>query len=216
MNYSSVESAISNIQQSTIDRYSAYWNTIVPFTLREHKERWWFAFLSIRSGWKANKDAFAMLAREKWDSRDELEALLHKSRIGLVDRRCRAIWEFNQKFDADPDRFLYNRRRDMRDVRDELCKELYGIGMAKVAFSFEMCYPALCKVVCIDTHIMQMYGVDPKKGLNNRDYRKVENHWLNVCADVGYPSAIARHILWDRRQGKRSNRYWTHVLELQA
>ena len=97
--------------------------------------------------------------------------------------------------------------------RNRLVKKFFGIGLAKVSFAMEMCYPLYCGVVCLDTHILQMYGVDPRKGCGRAVYEEMEAHWIKICLDKGYPSAITRHILWDKIQNKRNTRYWSHVLE---
>ena len=213
MNFADVEKSIKRIPRSTVQRYSDYWAGIKPVSLVEHKRRWWFAFLSIRSQWKANKNTYALLARNRWESKDALEGLLHQGRIGLVDRRSRAIWEFTQAFDACPGDFMHTSGEDWSAFRKRLVKRLYGVGIAKVSFSFEMCWPMESRTVCIDTHIMQMYGVCPKKGINQSEYHAAEGHWLDTCESKGYAPAIARHILWDKRQNKRNTRYWSHVLE---
>jgi len=213
MSIITVEKKIRQIPQSTVDRYSSYWFELRPKNIVDKWRRWLFAFVSIRAQWKANKEAYSLLANEDWKTRNELSDLLHKSRIGLVPMREKAIWEFKNSIEKD-DHIIQPKFEDTwQSWRNRLVKQFYGIGLAKVSFAMEMCYPLECGVVCLDTHILQMYGIDPRKGCGKQKYQEMENHWIDTCLDMGYPSAMARHILWDKIQKKRNTRYWSHVLE---
>ena len=213
LDFGNVEQKINSIRQSTVDRYCDYWYGIEPRNTEDKWRRWLFAFVSIRAQWKANKESYRMLAGENWQTKDELSKILHDSRIGLVPMRERAIWEFTQEVKKDKSVIEPELDDTWQTWRNRLVKKFFGIGLAKVSFAMEMCYPLYCGVVCLDTHILQMYGVDPRKGCGKALYEEMEAHWLKICLDKGYPSAITRHILWDKIQNKRNTRYWSHVLE---
>lgn len=208
----SIFNTIASVSPSTVKRYSTYWEDIKPQSFRDKWKRWVFAFCSIRTGWKTNKQTYHILVKHEWQSVSELRQLLEKSKIGIYDNRTKGIWEFTQKIKENPS-LLYVDGEDWKVKRDNLVKEFYGIGIAKVSFALEMCYPLDCGVVCLDTHCLKMFGHDPKKGVADSKYKEYEGQWLKACQTLGYPSAIVRHILWDRLQKKRNTRYWSHVLE---
>ena len=213
MNYKTVEEKIRTIPESTVNRYESYWFELRPRNDIDKLNRWLFAFVSIRAQWKANKEAYMLLANEIWETKNELNNILDKSRIGLVSMREKAIWEFREALKRDKSIIQPQYEDNWQSWRNRLVKQFYGIGLAKVSFSMEMCYPLECGVVCLDTHMLRMYGVDPKKGCSKQKYEEIERHWVDICMDMGYPSAMVRHILWDKIQNKRSTRYWSHVFE---
>lgn len=203
---------IAQVRPCEVRKYVKYWETIRPTTWHEKWKRWIFAFCSIRAGWNTNKETYRELVNTPWTSPEELLALLKHTRIGIYEHRAKGIWEFTDEVICNPTVMDIDHSQDWASQRDKLVKRFYGIGLAKVAFSLEMCYPTECRVVCIDTHIAQMFGIDPNK-ISDKQYRECERQWLKACDTLGYPSPIVRHILWDKKQGKKNTRYWSHVLE---
>lgn len=204
---------ISEVSPSTVDRYVKYWEDIRPTTWHEKWKRWIFAFCSIRAGWKTNKNTYKALVNIPWTSPSELRELLEKCKIGIYDNRTKGIWDFTDDILYDPKVLDIDPSQDWVVQRDKLVKRFHGIGLAKVAFALEMCYPTECKVVCLDTHCLRMFGIDGKKGVTDSMYKACEKQWIKACETLGYPSPIVRHILWDKLQGKKNTRYWSHVLE---
>ena len=200
---------IATIQPQTVQRYTDYWETIRPRTWHEKWKRWVFAFCSIRTGWKTNKQTYKLLVDNPWATREQLRDLLEKSKIGIYEKRTKGIWGFTEAILDNPD--ILNAQPNVEE-RDKLVKKFYGIGITKVAFSLEMCYPTECKVVCLDSHCCSMFGLDSNK-ISESQYKECERQWVKSCETMGYPSAIVRHILWDKIQKKRNTRYWSHVLE---
>ena len=176
LDFGNVEQKINSIRQSTIDRYCDYWHGIEPRNTEDKWRRWLFAFVSIRAQWKANKESYRMLAGENWQTKDELSFILHKSRIGLVPMRERAIWEFTQEVKKDRSIIEPHFDDTWQTWRNRLVKKFFGIGLAKVSFAMEMCYPMYCGVVCLDTHILKMYGVDPQVRVAARLYMRKWKH----------------------------------------
>lgn len=209
-----VERKISEIDPGEVTAYNQYWRSIQPTSLDERWQRWLFAALSIRAGWKSNREAYLSLRHGFWPTEDQLLQELLATKIGLAAMRTKAIWRLKKLLRADP-RFFAKPQPDKpwTDWREARLAEIYGIGRAKVSFALEMCFPTECRVVCLDTHIQQLYGLSPNSALSRGFYEEIESHWLEVCRAMSYPPAIVRHILWDRRQGKTDTRYWSDVFE---
>jgi len=169
--------------------------------------------LSIRSSWQSNRSAYQQLSSAGWRSNNELADRLIATRIGLTTMRTNAIWRLTELLGSTPAFFESPDVASWGDWRKTLLSRLIGIGRAKVSFALEMCFPAACRVICIDTHIQQLYGLAAGGSLNERTYDQLESHWLRTCATMGYPPAIVRHILWDARQGQVNTRYWSDVFE---
>lgn len=203
---------IASVSPSTVQRYVNYWESIRPTTWHEKWKRWVFAFCSIRAGWETNKNTYRALVRNVWPDVESLRAILEKCRIGIYENRTRGIWEFTNEVVDNPEVLNIDVKHDWVEQRNKLVKKFHGIGLAKVAFSLEMCYPTECRVVCLDTHILQMFGLNPNK-VTDKQYFECERQWLKACNTLGYPPAIVRHILWDKKQGKKNTRYWSYVLE---
>lgn len=89
--------------------------------------------------------------------------------------------------------------------------------MAKVSFVLEMTLPLNSDVVCLDTHILSLYGrSDPKNTPNPPEYHRIEDHWCRTCDRLGLSPVMARHHYWDSIRGECSTAYWSHVFEKQC
>ena len=75
----------------------------------------------------------------------------------------------------------------------------------------EMLNPAGAQIFCLDTHALQWYGLSGSAKLTPEIYRLVESHWVKICRDQGVPPALARHVVWDLRQGRTLSSYWSYV-----
>jgi thermostable 8-oxoguanine DNA glycosylase len=209
-----IETYLSSLDRSNIDRYLAYWESIKPTDHEEYYMRWIFAFLSIHTTWRKNVDSYVLLTKEKsWrESSDQLSTVIKNAGVGLHGMRTRGIWEFTQAFWQKPENFYKQDNESWMEFRDRLVEACYGIGLAKVSFALEMAYPKDCGVVCVDTHIIQLYGQDPQK-LTDKQYRNIEAHWIKNCKKLEIPSPIARHIYWDKVQEQPDTKYWSYVFE---
>ena len=101
-------------------------------------------------------------------------------------------------------------------LRDRLMKSCKGIGIAKVSFTLELCYPHLAEVACLDTHMIQLYGLPLQKfdgGKGYQIYRECEQDWIERSKAIGASPYITRCLYWDRKQKQDNSRYWSHVLE---
>ncbi len=207
---------IAELTDEEIIPYKEYWESLAPTTDRQYYLRWLFAFLSVHTTWNANVTAYTLLKDNQWTTKEELKALLIQSRCGLYERRTEGIYRFTQEFTADPQSWRKLPDETWIECRDRLEKRCIGLGLAKTAFALEMCYPNLCECVCLDTHMIQLYGFTPTtvfKMSKGTSYKKLEKHWIKECMKRGVPSYIARSLFWDKKKGKPDSRYWAYVFE---
>lgn len=216
INKKRAEQFFEKIKQSVIDRYNEYWETLKPQTTDDFLRRYLFAFTSVHTGWKGNINGYKAIRNLGWlENKEDLRERLLKSRCGMHNTRTNYIWEFAQKFYADPKKFTKIGKNWIKK-RNILVKEINGIGMAKVSFAMEMCFPLEVQVTCIDTHGIQLYEI-PFVSWNTKKqidcYQKAERHWIKCSALLGASPYITRSIYWDQKQKRRNTRYWSHVLE---
>lgn len=210
-------SAIAELEFDDVKRYTDYWQGIAPQTDEEHFWRWVFAFLSVHTSWKANLVGYKLL-RKHWSwmfDKVKLRARVIESKVGLIERRVDGIWKFKEDFWQDPKSWQWT-DGDWIQFRDSLAARCYGLGLAKSAFALEMCYPDQCEAVCLDTHMIQLYGFEPSevnRASKGSTYKNLETHWVTNCQDRSVPSYIARNIFWDKNQSQTDCRYWSHVFE---
>ena len=212
VDYQQVDTLFNSFSRIETDRYKKYWGSIAPKNDTEIFQRWLFAFMSVHTSWESNVKGYeAIKDWTQWfNDNDKLMKLIVDSRVGLHNNRVRFISQFAQKFWADPDWYKHQ-DGDWQMFRDRLVKNILGLGIAKVSFALEMIYPNRAEVCCMDTHLFQAYGLDQSKDATR--YKEIENYWLDMCRMWNVPSAIARAILWDRKQDKTDSRYWSYVLE---
>jgi hypothetical protein len=213
-NIGRVESFISKIKRPDVDRYLNYWNDLAPKTAEEYYSRWVFSFMSIHTTWERNvagyQEVMALGNKYNWG---QLHGAVVRSRTGLTKMRTHAIWDFQKRYWNDPKWFEPRADESMTQCRDRLVRATYGIGQTKTSFVLEMAFPEKCKVVCLDTHILQLYNYYKKGTPNPPVYAEMEKHWVDTCDKCNVPSPIARHIYWDGIQKQTDTRYWSYVLE---
>lgn len=213
------EKAIAEIPQDKIKDYQDYWNSIAPKDDHEYFMRWVFSFLSVHTTWSANVFAFNLLkANTDWlDDVTILENKLIDSKVGLYKRRLKGIWAFTKSYWSNPDDWKKKDDESWTQCRDRLQTKCHGIGLAKTAFALEMCYPLANESVCLDTHMLSLYGYtlgkDKHKGMRYNVYTQMENHWVEQCKLRNIPAYIGRALFWDMKQNQKDSRYWSYVLE---
>lgn len=227
-NAADVARRIKAIDPETIASYSAYWQSIAPTSLLERWQRWVFALLAPVTGWQQNVAAYEAVMAMPWNSREELTEVLEGIAVGCHNGKAAGIWNITTLFNdprlgpiylGHPDEVGWQRPgwqawrdRIVELTADDGQRKLVYAGRKTVSFAHEMCWPLTCGVVAIDTHMATWYGL-PRNKLTPKTYTQIEDHWLECCQQVGYPSAMVRHILWDQGQGYDDNRYWAHVFE---
>lgn len=144
---------------------------------------------------------------------DGLWEAVTKTGVGLQAPRHRGITELAADYRIDPSEFDKKCTETLSQARDRIAGRVHGLGLAKAAFGFEMIYPRNRSVVCLDTHMAQLYDVEPEALSKKPLYHEIEHHWCGVCRQLGLPSPIARHVYFDLRQRQASTRYWSFVFE---
>lgn len=208
----------ANFPKDKIVSYNDYWNSVKPKTDREVFQRWLFAFLSIHTGWESNVKGYQEIKEfEEWENNKELLLeKLKKSGVGLYNNRTKYIWEFKEKFWKNPKDYMLTTKKYHVKKRDSISDSLNGIGAAKTSFALCMCHPLTARTLCLDTHVLEMYGM---KHLNYQTktgfakYKRAEQHWVRNCGKLKVGTEVARAIFWDEKQGYEDSRYWSHCLE---
>jgi thermostable 8-oxoguanine DNA glycosylase len=220
MNLPQAETAIAAIEKEKIPAYKEYWESIAPKNDEEYFWRWIFSFLSVHTTWSANVKGYKSL-REKKDvwkhNKEELSKVIVESGVGLHKRRTEGIWSFTQYYFQDPLDWKKKEDETWVECRNRLQKRCLGIGLAKTAFALEMCYPNENESVCLDTHMLQLYGFtsddDKRKAMKYKLYSEMEQHWADLCKAIGVSACIGRALFWDKKQKQEDSRYWSYVFE---
>jgi thermostable 8-oxoguanine DNA glycosylase len=196
-------------------QYADYMLSIAPRSGEDFFRRWLFAYTSIRTNWRNNMSAYTALKDLEWaGDKNQLSRKLVQARSGMYNRLTDYIWGFNQQYWKNPHQFYGNKGEDWSEYRDRLTTGVKGIGKAKTAFVLEMTWPVHSQVVCLDVHMLRMYGKNVSAGnISDSDYNKIEAHWVKTCKDHGYSPALTRWIVWDRFKGETDSRYWANVFE---
>lgn len=212
-NFSRVESFFNNIKTEDIEAESSYWKTVTPKDSNEIFQRWLFAFMSVHTSWESNLNGYNAIKHwTEWFNKPEvLLQKLKDSRVGLHNNRAKFVEQFSQEYWSKPETFRKQHNETWRGCRNRLVEYVLGLGMAKVSFALEMCYPDKAEIICLDTHLFQFYGLDQSK--DAAKYHQIEKHWIEMSKMWNVPSYIARCILWNKKQNKVDSRYWSFVLE---
>lgn len=216
------EDVFSTKHQTKISSYEEYWKSISPTNSNEIFRRWLFAYTSIHSTWQSNVRSYNHIKNfEQWkNDKSKLAELLFLSKSGLQNQRTENIWDFKNKFFDNPDSFIKSSSESWVDLRNRLAQNLKGIGLAKVSFALELCYPNNVEIVCLDVHMLralrmneQGYRADSKKEI--AEYMTGENVWLEKSKRIETSPYITRCLYWDILQGHKNSRYWSSCLESQ-
>ena len=225
MNTETVERFFESIKDRDILTYNEYWSELKPQTDAAAFKRYLFAFMSVHTSWKNNCKGYNAIKQfNKWtlEKGEQLELWnydsnklwqkITKTRVGMQNNRTDYIGLFNDTFwDSPSDYLSRNSGEGWSEWRDRLAKKTLGLGKAKTSFAIEMLYPLEAQVVCMDTHLLQVYGIKIKQAL--KYYEDAENDWLARCKEKSVAPYVARCLYWDKKQNRRNSRYWSKVLE---
>lgn len=207
------------VNQSKVAQYKQDWSKITPVTDEDIFNRYVFSFLSVHTSWSTNVRSYLLLMQNKkaFSNKQELANLIRLGGAQYYNTKAEGIFRFNKDFYANPNQFKLTQERNGPDIRNTIMQKCYGLGFAKTAFALEMCFPLLNQSVCLDTHMLQLYGYEDatqrgKIGSKKSVYLELETHWLSKCKQLGIPPTIARAIWWDEKQQKPNSNYWTHAL----
>lgn len=207
-----VDAFFETIGPEAVQSYRAHWRTLTPEDYFETFDRWLFAFCSVHTSWAANVRGFQAIRNwpDWYQNSEELKRRLTESRIGLQENRTRFIFKFCNEYWKNPAAFYKQESEDWVTYRNRLVNSVLGLGRAKVSFALELIYPCAAEVVCLDTHMFQLYGLNQTK--HARHYQGMERHWVAHSLSRHVPPVVARAIYWDRKQNKKDSSYWTYVL----
>lgn len=201
-----VQKFFDELHPDTAKLYGNYWDSITPQENTAYFRRWLFAYLSVHTTWKSNVLGYLELRNcHCWLGKADLEQALQKSRTGRYRTLPKFLLNFHNLFWEDPERFKPGSSRPY--VR----KQLDGLGLAKTAFALEMLQPRQEQVVCMDTHMLRLFGLNTDS--KERNIMKAEEAWIEMSLDKGIPPFITRNIFWDKKQNKPSCRFWSFVFE---
>jgi len=200
-------------------KYKEYWESVRPQNNNDIFRRYLFSYCSVHTTWQGNIKGYDAIKNfNEWiDNKEVLKDKLHKSGVGLHNNRTNYIWDFSQKFWANPKDFYLTTKKYHVKKRDSIVSKISGIGMAKVSFALEMIHPNEARALCLDVHMLRLYNMEHLKYNKSRSgteaYKKAERHWIVNCGKLKIPSYIARSIYWDDLQKKDDSRYWSYVFE---
>lgn len=192
--------------------YKAYFDWIRPRTEMEIYNRFIFAFCSVHTTWKNNLKGYLLLKDNYHTDKDKLLSILKNSSLGLYNNRAKFIHSFTKKFLANPKFYTKRRNETWKEYATRLQKDIDGLGHAKTRFAIEMIYPNSARVVCSDTHIIQLHKQNPNK-MTKRLYDRIEYGFLNRARKHKTNPVEFRWRWWDRKQNYSSPRYWSWCLE---
>jgi hypothetical protein len=214
--YEQVSKTIDGLDKDRVPAYESYFNALRPKSEKDKFRRGLFALASVHTTWELNCALYAHLWDLKWLKDPKLlRQRIVDSRAGLVNGRVKSIMEYAGLFWQFPGIFDRENSECWHKYRDRVQATTHGLGPAKSAFFIELMHFQDSRVPCMDTHMLQAYGIEPKDVGNVKpsDRVRMETHWDMTCEKKGINPVTARWILWDMKQGKPDSRYWANVLE---
>jgi thermostable 8-oxoguanine DNA glycosylase len=187
------------------------WLSTAPVSPEDFFRRWLFAYASIQTGWARNVVIYSALKDLEWvGDKEHLRSLLIETGAGMHNGRTRNISAFSDAFWDNPAAFYGRSGETWAEYRRRLVATIPGMGMAKTSFVLEMTWPTDAEVICIDTHVLRLYGCQADR-LSRTKYEELEAHWVKTCKNRSLAPAIARAIYWDDNQGYENSDSWNCV-----
>lgn len=195
-------------------RYVDYWDRISAKTPTQVFRRFLFAYCSVHTTWEGNVQGYRCIEDfQPWlGDKTRLRNQLVRSGVGLHNNRAKWIDAFSDLYWRSPSSFQRGARESWASYRDRLEGTITGLGPAKVSFALELAYPLEAEVLCLDVHMLRLYGKNDQN-LRKHEYARYEADWVGRARACGLPPYIVKQIHWDRVQGKPDSRYWSYVLE---
>lgn len=208
-----IRKVFKTLDYDTIRKYHRYWGRLTVKDNADYFRRWLFAFCSVHTTWEANVNGYNAIKNfTTWLGDDEaLLGYLKTGRCGLYNNRTTYISAFANDFWSNPSEFYRGQAESWRQMRDRLSTRIKGLGLAKTSFALEMSFPTEVEVVCLDIHMLRLYG-DEDAG-RKPSYYKYEADWIGRSTKVDTPPYITRLAYWDKLQGHKNSRYWSKCLE---
>ena len=120
-----------NFPTDKVLAYREYWESVRPKNNDEIFRRYLFSYCSVHTTWQGNVKGYnAIKDFNEWiDSKDILREKLHKSGVGLHNNRTNYIWDFKDKFWANPKNFYFTAKKYHVKKRDSILSRIMGIGL---------------------------------------------------------------------------------------
>jgi thermostable 8-oxoguanine DNA glycosylase len=218
LDLSKAEKFFKDMPTDRVVSYKDYWESVRPQNVDDIFRRYLFSYCSVHTTWKGNCSGYNAIKNfNDWiDDKEILRQKLQTSGVGLHNNRTKYIWDFKEQFWANPKDFYFTNKKYHVKKRDQIVNRIMGLGMAKVSFALEMIHPNEARTLCLDVHMLRLYGMEhltysSQEGITK--YKKAERHWSVSCGKNKVPSYIARSLYWDGVQGKEDSRYWSYTLE---
>lgn len=215
--FENVEKKIRQLDFSQVPKYQHYFKTIKPLTKEDVLRRGLFALASVHTTYQSNVNLYAALWDLKWIGDPELlRNRIVQSRAGLTNNRTKFIMDFAALFLQFPSLFEHKASEPWYATRDRIESNVKGLGMSKSAFMLELVYLEDCRSVCMDVHMLRLFGVDTADvaKVTKSDMVRMETYWDMLSRELGVSPTLLRWLYWDSAvQRKSDSRYWSHVLE---
>lgn len=212
-----VEDLIDNIDDKVVGQYKEYWSTMLPKTKYEYFNRWLYAMLTAAMSANSGNVLYTIAISNfpQWDVNAYfLTEQYRQAKVGFFNQKALYAFRLRRNYWADPDAFLKKDSEDWIEFRNRIASKTLGLGMAKGGFGVELTSPIEGGAVCLDRHMLRLYGQPPH--IPDSLYRKLEQHWLKRCEQRGVPPCIARCAIWDNLQGYTDSTWWSNVLSPNA
>jgi len=216
MCYKDVESKIKKLDLDRLPEYLHYFEKIRPKTAEDKFRRGLCAIATVHSTYESTVKLYASLWNLSWMGDSELlKKRIDASRAGLANNRTKFIMEYTALFWQFPDLFKHKDGEPWHVTRDRIMAHVKGLGISKSAFFLELLYPKECRVVCMDVHMLRLYGVQDAQiaKVTKADMVRMETHWDMACRHLDINPVATRWLFWDTQQGKKDSRYWAWILE---
>ena len=215
---SKADAFFANLNKGSVSAYKDYWASVTPNNNADIFRRYLFAFMSVHTSWQGNCNGYNAIKNfDEWTNDKEiLRSKLKESGVGLHNNRTNFVWDFKEQFWANPKDFYLTAKKYHVKKRDSIVNKIKGLGKAKVSFALEMIHPNFARTLCLDVHMLRLYGNEHLSYGSNtgaNEYRKIERHWMVNCGKQKIPSYIARCMYWDNMKNENDSRYWSYVLE---
>jgi len=219
MDTSKADIFFKNFPKDKVVSYKEYWESIRPKTNEDIFRRYLFSFCSVHTTWESNiKGYLALKDFNDWfDDKNILLEKIKNSGVGLHNNRADYIWKFKDQFFSNPKEYMITSKRGHVKKRDSIVDKISGLGLTKSTFPLELQLPNEVRVVCLDIHLLRLYGCENlkynKSKSGTQTYKNIERHWSVSCGKLKVPCYIMRSLYWNSVQKQDNCRYWAYVFE---
>ena len=219
MNTEKADEFFKNFPKDKVVAYKDYWESIRPKNNDDIFRRYLFSFMSVHTTWESNvKGYLAVKDFHDWfEDKNKLLQKIKDSGVGLHNNRTEYIWKFKDQFFANPKDYMITSKKYHVKKRDSIVEKISGLGLTKSTFPLELQLPNEARVVCLDIHLLRLYGCENLKYNKSKSgsqiYRKIERHWSTSCGRLKVPCYIMRSLYWNSVQKQENCRYWSFCLE---